>query len=228
MRRGLATAVILLGGALVVAAANDVSATPAPRDTAAARSMLQVARIDKRPADFRIEIAEISAIQRRILTAAPVNKGIPHGQGRELTDVLRLGYGLCFDRSRAIETVLRTAGYDVRHASIYSTAEAGSALSALATPRVPSHAVSEVKTSRGWMIVDSNRDWLGLTTSGKPLDLEQLRETDRRLVIGRPTKIFNGPFTYVYGLYSRHGGFYPPYNPVPDVNWSELAQNIRV
>ncbi len=217
-----------VGAGILLAATHDVSSAPAARDVAAARSLLQQARISAPASDFRTEVAEVSAIQRRILAAAPVNKGIDHGQGRELTDVLRLGYGLCFDRSRAIETVLRTAGYEVRHAAIYSTAQTGSALSSLATPRVPSHAVTEVKTSRGWMIIDSNRPWLGLTRSGEPMDLARLSEIDRSLIAGRPNKIFEDRFTYLYGLYSRHGGFYPPYNPVPDVNWSELAQNIRL
>lgn len=219
---------LALAGAMAVAAVHDVPNTPSPKDAGAARTLLRQANVGGQATDFQSQLAEISAVQRRILAAAPVNKGIPHGQDRELTDVLRLGYGLCFDRSRAIETVLRTAGYEVRHAAIYSTIEAGSTLSALATPGVPSHAVSEVRTSRGWMIVDSNSAWLGLTRSGEPLDLGELRSIDRRSVAGKPNKIFDGPFTYVYGLYSRHGGFYPPYNPVPDVNWSELAQNLRV
>jgi hypothetical protein len=39
-------------------------------------------------------------------------------------------------------------------------------------------------------------------------------------------EIDGAPFTWIYSLYSRHGRFYPPYDPVPDVNWAELAQNL--
>ena len=43
---------------------------------------------------------------------------------------------------------------------------------------------------------------------------------------GKLPEIYSAPFTWVYGFYSRHGRFYPPYNAVPDVNWGELAQNL--
>jgi len=41
-----------------------------------------------------------------------------------------------------------------------------------------------------------------------------------------PPIIYAKPFTFVYGLYSRHGYFYPPYNVIPDVNYGELLQNV--
>ena len=53
---------------------------------------------------------------------------------------------------------------------MYSTVEAGSALGALATPDTLSHALTEVKTRRGWMIVDSRTRWAGLTADGRPMD----------------------------------------------------------
>lgn len=76
------------------------------------------------------------------------------------------------------------------------------------------------------MLVDSNRPWLGLANNGKPIDLQDLAEMDQRKLVGSPDEIFDQPFTWVYGLYSRHGRFYAPYLPVPDVNWSELAHNL--
>ena len=39
-------------------------------------------------------------------------------------------------------------------------------------------------------------------------------------------ELFAGEFIFVFGLYSRHGNFYPPYNYVPDINWKELIQNF--
>ena len=34
---------------------------------------------------------------------------------------------------------------------------------------------------------------------------------------------FTVPFTFVFGLYSRHGQYFPPFMPFPDVNWRDLV-----
>lgn len=227
MRKWLPVGVVALVATIILlAATHDVSHVPSAEDAAAARAVLKEARQERRGSDFRAEVRFIASVQQRILAAAPINKGIPFGQARELSDVLRLGYGLCYDRSRAIETVLRSAGFEVRHASIYAVSERGSSIAALATPGVRSHALTEVRTSRGWMLVDSNSLWLGLTKAGEPIELKELAGVDREDLTYEPNRIFAGPFTYVYGLYSRHGKFYPPYDAVPDVNWSEFRQNF--
>jgi hypothetical protein len=43
---------------------------------------------------------------------------------------------------------------------------------------------------------------------------------------GPPNAIYLRPFTVVYGLYSRNGHLYPPYDFVPDVSYAELTDNI--
>jgi hypothetical protein len=79
------------------------------------------------------------------------------------------------------------------------------------------------------MLVDSNSTWLGLTKRGSPVDLRELDEMDRtRLAAPAPNPVLGGHFTWVYGLYSRHGRFYPPYDPIPDVNFNELMENFGV
>jgi hypothetical protein len=219
---------ILLAGA--VAASHDVSRDVAPADAATARQLLAGYAADAPPRTFEQEVAFISAVQDRVLDAAPVDREIPQGQSRELTQLVRAGHGLCFDRSRAIETVLRTYGFEARHAAIYSTAKTGSALKSLVTPQVQSHALSEVKTSRGWMLVDSNSRWIGLTASGDPVDLAEVPALRRARWDSHARdplpRIFLRPYIWVYGLYSRHGRFYPPFDPVPDLNWAELTANL--
>ena len=179
---------------------------------------------------FTEQVAIILAVQDAVLKAAPTNKGIPTGHSRELGDLLRLRYGLCYDRSRAIETVLRYRGFEVRHVAIYRTVEAASPLIALISPGTESHAVTEVHTLRGWMLVDSNSRWVGLTTKGDPISISELRRSKNVswhvVNKGPPAPIFQEPFTWMYGLYSRHGHFFRPYDVVPDVNWSELSQNL--
>jgi hypothetical protein len=217
-----------VAGSLALFAVHDVPATPTPEDAKAIRQLLPNEK--RHTGGFEEEVGLILRVQDRVLAVSPEERGIGLDQPRELQDLVRARHGACFDRSRAIETILRSYGFRTRHAAMYSTAETGSALRALTTPDTLSHALTEVKTSRGWMIVDSRTRWAGLTSDGRPLDLEAIRANPQRKwsskVHGRLPEIYGAPFTWVYGLYSRHGRFYPPYNAVPDVNWGELAQNL--
>ena len=70
-----------------------------------------------------------------------------------------------------------------------------------------SHAVSDVLTVDGWVRVDSNEAWVSV--DGPP-----------------PSPIYDG--VTIVGLYSQHGRFYPPFTPIPDVNWRELHRNLTV
>ncbi len=206
-KRGLAALLVLAALGVGVAATHDVSRAVSPGDATAAKTLLASRpNVPDRTASFADEVALAIAVQDAVLAAAPINDGIPEGQPRELADLMRARKGLCFDRSRAIETILRSRGFEVRHASIYSTAETGSALRSLATPRTESHAITEMKTSRGWMAIDSNNRWMGLTAAGEPLSLAAIRAEPRRLwhpAAREPLPpIYRKPFTYVYGLYS--------------------------
>jgi len=214
---GKIAAIAILGGVGEVAALNNVSDAVPADQKAAAQSLMQGVR----PAPgFDGEVAFISAVQDRVLRAAPINRGIPAGYPRELTDLLKAHHGWCYDRSRAIETVLRTYGFEARHVSIFSTAKTHSTLESLVTRRVPSHVLTEVRTDRGWLLVDPNRRWIGLTADGK---LSGLRNISAQKWRKPPARILRHPYIYVRGLYSRHGRFYPPYDPIPDVNWPELV-----
>ena len=226
--RVLIPVLAVVAGALAFFATHDVPASPTEQDARAIRQLLPNER--RRAGGFEEEVALILRVQDRVLAVSPEERGIGLNQPRELQDLIRARHGACFDRSRAIETILRSYGFQTRHAAMYSTVETGSALRALTTPDTISHALTEVKTSRGWMIVDSKTRWAALTSGGQPLDLEAIRANPKRewssKVRGSLPEIYGAPFTWVYGLYSRHGRFYPPYNAVPDVNWSELAQNL--
>ena len=231
MRKLGFVSLLLLLAVAVVALTHHVDLSVTSADARTARQLMHTENsFGRRPATFAEEVVLARQVQDRVLDAAPVNEGIPEGRPRELSDLVRAGKGLCFDRSRAIETILRLHGMETRHASIYSEKETGSALRSLATPGVESHAITEDKTRHGWMIVDSNVRWIGLTRDGRPAALARLsRDPDgpwHPSIEAPVAQIFRSPFTYVYGLYSRHGRFYPPYNPVPDVNWKELAENL--
>ena len=137
----------------------------------------------------------------------------------------------CAERSRLIEKILIYNDFKIRHVAIYSTAETNSSIKSLLTPQTNSHSVTEVLTKQGWMIVGSNYPWLGLDSDNNPVSIKQLKETidnssDIQWMQPPGETIFEKPFAYVYGLYSRHGRFYPPYNFIPDINYHEFFQNL--
>jgi hypothetical protein len=179
------------------------------------------------PKSFEEQINTILAVQDAVLLASPNDEGIPLGTTREPKDLYLARTGSCFDRSRVIEKILTYLHVPNRHVAIYSTAH-HSSLGALISTDVQSHAVTEALTSKGWMVIDPNARWVGLTTSNDPVSVDNLSSN---YVWSRKNKvainwILREPFVFIIGLYSRHGQFYPPYNPVPDFNIEQLVDNL--
>lgn len=233
LARALAAGALGLALLLGLAAWVDVDRSPGPADRAAIAEMLRRAGYAEladfpRPSGFAAQLETVRAVQDAVLAAAPRDRGIPLGQEREPAALLRLGYGLCYDRSRAIEKALALFGLETRHASLYGTAEGG-ALEALLTPGSDSHALTEVRTTRGWMTVDSNARWIGVAAGGEPLALGEIGPAEAASVPAAdapepPTPLIVRSHVALYGLYSRHGRFYPPFAPFPDVDFRQFLR----
>ena len=58
---------------------------------------------------YEDEIDFVVRVQRAVLDVAPRNEGLPFGAEREPRDLFEARRGLCFDRSRVIEKILRYA-----------------------------------------------------------------------------------------------------------------------
>ncbi len=185
--------------------------------------------------DFEEKVAFISTVQDSVLQTVPHEGGVPFGQTREPKDIYYHESGSCYDRSRLLEKIFRAHGLEAVHISIYYTHERSWPM-ALITPGSSSHATSKIKTSQGWLAVDSNRRWLNLTEDMQTVPLSELAalEGEQGLKIEWHPKyaevyehgIVKRPFVYFYGLYSRHGLFYPPFDRVPDVHWGEVLYNL--
>ena len=124
---------------------------------------------------YEDEIDFVVRVQRAVLDVAPRNEGLPFGAEREPRDLFEARRGLCFDRSRVIEKILRFASFEVRHIALYSTRETGSAMKSLLAPGVSSHAVTEVLTKKGWLVVDSNDPWLSLDATTSPVSIWRIK-----------------------------------------------------
>jgi hypothetical protein len=175
--------------------------------------------------------ARIARTVQQVMAAAPFRKDIPEGHLREPADVLRNGGGVCYDLSRLIEKALQMQGFRIRHVALYRKQPGKNLMQTLLTRRVISHAVSEVLTNRGWMVVDSVDGWLAQDAQQNPLSIEQLSANAALHASlswsGQASKFYAEPFFPVYGLYARHGMFYPPFNHIPDVNYGQLLANLR-
>ena len=177
------------------------------------------------------QIEFIKHVQLSVIEASPIPEAIPFNTRRGPKELYQSRKGICFDRSRVIEMALRDRGFEVRHIFILSTKDSNFLIS-LATPDTYSHAISEVRTSRGWLAIGSNTPWQALAKDGTPHSITDLkRHVDGQAHIdwlNEPTPIYSeiAPWRIVYGLHSRHGKFYEPYLPVPDVQLGEFCDNF--
>lgn len=184
---------------------------------------------------FEEQVQFIRSIQRAVLDSSPEFIKIPNGQTREPNDLLSSGHGQCGDRGRTIEKALRFYGFEVRFFSVFSgdqTYIPDYILNDGSGKTTRSHALVEVKTSKGWMIVDTNEEWLSLDKKGDPLSIKAWKNTPNKESFewhrdnkGQVYWILLGRFNIYYGLYSRHGRFYPPFTPyVPDINVQTMVK----
>lgn len=228
---GLITLCIALVALLSI---HNVPTEPTAQDKAAITAMLTRAGalnlLSGKANTYEQQLEQIRTLQDAVLKTAPENKGIPRKQTREPNDLISASKGLCYDRSRTIEKALRIIGYTTRHVSIYHIID-NSPLKTMITPMVGSHSITEVLTERGWLVVDSNKPWLSIDAKGNPVSIKQMQNTNAPVQWPANDKergeIYDAPFLSFIGLYSRHGEFYPPMTPLPDVNWPELLQNLQ-
>lgn len=219
------------GTAAFLLRAHNVPLAPTGQDIAAAKIIMGDNFRSSLPGDYEDQISYIQQVQMAVAALAEKQTPIPYNQEREPADLLREKAGLCYDRSRTLEKILRMAGFRVRHVSIYAISAKRSApvkIWHLTTNRtLRSHAVSECLTSRGWLVVDSLHPWISIDRDDHPVGLAAWHSQAVRWKNPPPEPIYQHPFTPIYGLYSRHGRFYPPFTPVPDINWREFIQNAR-
>lgn len=184
---------------------------------------------------FQKQISSIRAVQDSILNETPKQDFIAYGQSREPKDLMGRGGAHCGDRSRFLDKALRLLGYQTRYLSAYDTSNVSHPLFALAVKNTSatSHALLEVKTEKGWMLVDSVSRWIALTQEQKIYSAADWQKEESkenvlwdRAQSGKIYSVLENQFSYFYGLYSRHGKFYPPYVPVPDINWQEFVLNF--
>ena len=174
------------------------------------------------PQTFDQELALIRKVQYVVFKRAPLSVvGIPEFESREPIDLMRYGKGLCYDRSRTFDKALSYLGLETRH--VYLLYRDGRSFwGALIHYGQPSHAVTEVKTSRGWMFVDSNTEWIALTRQGEPVSADEVWQ--RYAEFDHAPHYLAAPWWALRGVYSRKGQFYGAGVMFPELNWPDFAR----
>ncbi len=179
------------------------------------------------------EFRFISKVQHAVLKRVSNGPGILKGQGREPATLWKIQEGLCYDRSRFIEKTLEHSGFKVRHVFLIKNRNLGQLWPFTLFRSQGTHAVTEVQTKAGWLVVGSNTPWLSLDANGKVWsgkEIEGLESMDKVKwhpeLSTHPDVFFQSRFKVIYGLYSRHGEFYPPYDRIPDVYWPDFIKNF--
>ena len=169
--------------------------------------------------DFRREITIIRSLQNTIFDLSPVNSQLPDGGPREIADLVKNKAGLCFDRSRSIDKGLKYLGFETRHVFLLYKGSGWSKFFpfAIINRGSPSHAITEVRTSRGWLAVDSYTKWIALDPNGNPVESENIYSEISYL--NSTPQYFKEPYWVLKGFYTRGGRKYPPYWPIPELNW---------
>lgn len=210
--------VVLLCLFAILAVMTNVPTSIEVDDVAVFERDLQIEGL-KHPQTFSDEIDAIRTIQHKVFAKAPVGAGIPDFEPREPSDLMKRHEGLCFDRSRTLDKAFDYIGLPARHVYLLYRSDR-SFLSALFHYGQPSHAVTEVRTSRGWMLVDSNTEWFALTRDGQVVGADDVwRRADE---FDRMPGYLNAPWWAMRGMYSRKGQLYPPYIVFPDFNWLDF------
>lgn len=214
---------------------NEVSKELTEEDVVYIQKFMKSNSLDTFSLDsYEKEVKLIKSVQKNVLTQAPKNKGILHFEPREPKDIYERGYGLCYDRSRVIEKILNKFGFETRHIAAYWGGNKSKwYLPDYLNKKSQSHAFTEVLTSKGWMFIDSNNFFMGFDENDNPISISNVQNKgfDKINWSKYNMENYNGlyshnGFTFIYGLYSRHGYFYPPYNFIPDLNLGEAKYNL--
>jgi hypothetical protein len=198
---------------------------------------------------FEAEIAFISRIQDSVFqTIRGDGYPIPKDQVGRVRYYAEVGKGACYDRALLMEKIFSTYGFKTRHAFLFFNRNKTPILKQdFFKKRLFTHALAEIKTSKGWMAVDTRDGWMGLDEKNDPMTIVDLRTlwTSKKnpqfsKMAKNPTQLpaisLTGNFKILYGLYSRHGGFIAQNPlarkltdwgiPIPDYNLSQLRMNF--
>jgi hypothetical protein len=213
---------LVLGLAIAAGFAVNVNKSVSAADLAALASMGIQPQLPA--ASYEEEIQRIRGVQARVLALMTVDNSFPQiGRAVEPADLLVRRRGACYELSRTLEKAYAINGLESRRVFYLYRQDKGF-FGALTTPQHPSHAAVEVKTRRGWLLVDSIVPWVALDKAGLPIPASGIWAHPERFD-NVPEHLLLSSWAF-RGLYSRGGQLYGSPLPAPEVNWHDLMHWI--
>jgi len=185
---------------------------------------------DPQDLSYEEQINLIILIQANVLRISPKGEvGIPHKKERRPENLYLFGQGLCYDRSFTLELIFVYLGFETRHVGLFRDDPNFNTLKDLTKKGISSHSITEVLTKNGWLIIDSNKLWIGLDKNRAPYSMKLIEKSNFKVDWEKTSTTFfyNNKCHFLYGVYARHGNFHKPYNLIPDYNFQELFYNIN-
>lgn len=222
-RYALAALMLALLGFLATGAVQEAP-TPEDRDALLRYGIIGAADLGIAPLlDADGQRLLLTRIVRRVHAAVHRLDPLPNEHTREPIDVLRADTGVCFDRSRVIEKAVRLAGFEARRVFLVY-----GGWRSLLQPGGPTHTLVEVRARQGWVFLGTLTPVTGFAADGRVWAVKDLRADvnrgGRALKQNAWAEVIATDFLPVYGLYSRHGGHFPPYTPMPDYSPRQMWQ----
>jgi hypothetical protein len=198
-------------------------------------------------ADFENEIAFIRQLQESAVRSIQQVE-IPHQYFGNLKFYYTNRKGFCYDRAVMMEKFFLYYGFPFRHLYLFYDPSGNYPSAANFFKRnTPSHALLEVKTKKGWMVIGTNANWIGLSSNNEVIDIKEFKKqagANKLALKYNPSigeSFWEGKgnkFRFIYGIYSRHGDFFnsmqdtgkasllPSFHILPDYNLSMLLENF--
>jgi hypothetical protein len=193
---------------------------------------------------FEEEVAFISAVQTKVV-ATLKHKIIPYEEVGNVEYYFKNRSGECYDRALLMEKIFSYYGFEFRHAFVYYGNQRNDpSFLNLFNKATKSHALLEIRSSKGWMAIGTNANWIGISTNNKVLVLSDIKQQfiqgklylKEEASIGIPFWKEGNKFNVCYGLYSRSGKFFtgksnhnfsfPYFALFPDYNVKMLFYNF--
>jgi hypothetical protein len=196
---------------------NDVT----PEDRAALKKFGQLSNTGHLEP---VELAEVLIDQMQILIRK--DYAIPKRQSREPGDLIRFRTGAGYDWSRTAMKFFKAKGIQCRQVSLY---QYEGSLIGLFKPGLLSYPGVEIMAEGKWVFVDPIGNWVARKKDGSYGTVDELGDRSIKWENALDQDLYEftkKAYRPVYGLYSRHGLFYPPYSPIPDFNFKEFKANF--